>query len=315
LFCPWGSPIPVAVQEGYYSTGGASDSTRTGQAQCEAGSYCAKGVRRRCRAGLFGVGAGLSHRDCSGKCSPGHYCPEGSTSKTQVRCPAGRFGAPLLTPSTTTSGSPLKWDYAATNNKNADGDYYNADLYAGYPAGDDKGLAMAAASAAVRVDPGLPSLACSGRCAAGYFCPEASTSPFERLCGGDGVYCPAGTGAPVPAKPGHFTVGGANATVRTNQHACEPGSYCSRGTKFDCPPGTFGSRSRLATPKCSGQCNLGHYCLAGSTSPTETPCPTGRFGATKGLGSSKCSGACSRAYECRQASVDQYGKRVMGGVN
>jgi len=116
--------------------------------------------------------------------------------------------------------------------------------------------------------PGLRSAACSGPCAAGYFCPPGSTSPTEVPCGGDGVYCPPAVGRPVPTKPGFFTVGGANATVRTDQRPCEPGSFCVEGIKFDCPGGSFGSKPRLATARCSGLCYKGHYCPPGSVSPT-----------------------------------------------
>ena len=110
-------------------------------------------------------------------------------------------------------------------------------------------------------------------------------------------------------------VGGANATVRSAQDACEPGSYCSGGVKLDCPAGTFGRTSRLTSPKCSGQCYAGHYCIPGSTSPTESPCPFGRYGRTRGLTNSKCSGACPRAYECNPGSTEPYANRIGGGAS
>ena len=96
------------MHQGYYSTGGTSALTRTGQARCEAGSFCDSGVRKRCPSGSYGATPGLSttttslangggdgggngglghknkNKRCSGLCAAGHYCPEGSTSKTQV---------------------------------------------------------------------------------------------------------------------------------------------------------------------------------------------------------------------------------------
>ena len=46
---------------------------------------------------------------------------------------------------------------------------------------------------------------CSGPCPAGYFCPEATTSPI--ICGSAGVYCPQGSGAPIEVKIGYYAVG------------------------------------------------------------------------------------------------------------
>ena len=162
---------------------------------------------------------------------------------------------------------------------------------------------------------GLKSIGCSGRIDQGYWGGEASTSPTEHACGGDEFYCPAGSGSPIKVKPGYYSVGGANATVRPKQDACEPGTYCTGGIRFDCPAGTYGRTARLQTPACSGKASRGHYTPPASVSPTEIPCPAGRFGATKGLGSSACSGACARSYECLEGAVDQYGRKVVGGTS
>ena len=52
---------------------------------------------------------------------------------------------------------------------------------------------------------------CSGVCAAGYYCPEGSTSATQRECGGEHLYCPAGSGAPVPVPSGSYSSGGTHA--------------------------------------------------------------------------------------------------------
>jgi hypothetical protein len=304
LYCPEGSGKPLAVPRGFYSTGGADSlggsghgATRTNVVRCEPGSFCQGGVRRKCPAGRFGASSGLASPACDGKCAAGHYCPAGSTSPLQVQCPAGRYGAPSADSQANNSA------YMATNNEDDN-----------YGSGSTSSTSTSSGGA-----PGLKSLACSGRCAAGYWCPPGSTSPYQNKCGSDRVYCPTGSGQPVPAKPGFFTIGGANATVRTAQRPCEPGSFCQGGVKFDCPPGTFGSAtapiSKRTIASCSGLCAKGHWCPAGSTSPTAMACPFGRYGATTGLGTSKCSGVCLRAYECREGSVDQHGSRVVGGAS
>ena len=42
-----------------------------------------------CPAGRYGEAEELTKEGCSGKCSPGYYCPEGSTNSTAVACPSG----------------------------------------------------------------------------------------------------------------------------------------------------------------------------------------------------------------------------------
>lgn len=92
VFCPRGSPIPLEVLPGYYSTGGNA-TTRTDQMKCPRGSYCVNGVIRDCPAGRFGRTERLSSPFCSGLCQRGHYCPTASESRTERLCPIGRYGA------------------------------------------------------------------------------------------------------------------------------------------------------------------------------------------------------------------------------
>jgi hypothetical protein len=60
--------------------------------------------------------------------------------------------------------------------------------------------------------------ACSGVCAAGYFCPEGSLSAFQIECGSslgleNSVYCLPGSSSPVPVPDGYYSLGG-NKTTR-----------------------------------------------------------------------------------------------------
>jgi hypothetical protein len=192
--------------------------------QCEPGFYCTSGVRRKCAAGVYGKSYGLSKPDCDGKCAPGHYCPQASTSYTQVRytlyihicihvhevlyiyiyigsyseffffflmhqlhvfcskvrCPAGRFGAPVRNSS------------LVSTNQNQETVNYQVKLDGGNNEFDD--------------DPGLRSHLCHGQCKPGYYCPEGSTSGYEFKCGGDDVYCPEGAGQPFKVTEGYYSV-------------------------------------------------------------------------------------------------------------
>lgn len=85
------------------------------------------------------------------------------------------------------------------------------------------------------------------------------------------------------------------------------GTYCLPGSVIGavCPAGTFGNASGLGTATCSGPCPRGHFCAAGTTSPTSTPCPGGRFGAVEGLGLDSCSGECTAGYYCPPGSTSR----------
>jgi hypothetical protein len=273
VYCPPGSPMPVPVTAGWYSTGpnpieNDALATRTAETECERGSYCVAGVKRGCPPGTYGLTRGLASADCTRLCPPGHFCPEGSFNGTYHRCPAGRYGAVT----------------------------------------------------------GLHNSACSGICAVGYYCPEGSVSPTQVQCGlpvesqrawrpapsangsdvpaaqNDSVFCPEGSALPLVALPGFHTVG-YNRTTRMSQRECPMGSYCIDGIVLDCPAGRYGRSPRMRSPECTGPCQRGHYCPAGSTSMVERPCPIGRYGNTEGLGTQACSGACSNPRECPLGSV------------
>ena len=87
VYCAGGDAAPTPVSPGHYSTpadGGAA--TRTGEAPCAAGRYCAGGVARACPGGAYGAAPRLTSAACSGACEEGFYCPSGSTSPRALAC-------------------------------------------------------------------------------------------------------------------------------------------------------------------------------------------------------------------------------------
>jgi hypothetical protein len=74
-------------------------------------------------------------------------------------------------------------------------------------------------------------------CEEGHFCPNGSTNSRERACGGNEVYCPAGSTTPMVAEAGKYTIGGSSFLHRTSALLCEPGHYCQSGVKKPCPGG------------------------------------------------------------------------------
>jgi hypothetical protein len=114
-------------------------------------------------------------------------------------------------------------------------------------------------------------LAFSGKCNPGYFCPAGSTSGTAHPCGDVTVFCPLGSGAPLPVVPGDYTVGPSEAT-RNSSLSCPSGSYCSSGLRFACPGGRFGCSGRQSESSCDGACAAGFYCGPGSTNAQAMAC-------------------------------------------
>ena len=106
VFCSARVSEPTFVQTGYYSTGygnlTSEGTTRTGEEQCDKGYYAVDGVRAACPAGRYGDTVGLSSADCSGECSTGYFCPEGSTGPQQDSCGVGQYPAQYYCPVGTT---------------------------------------------------------------------------------------------------------------------------------------------------------------------------------------------------------------------
>lgn len=69
-FCPANSSLPMAVRDGYYSTGSDTELTRTGEAVCPPGSFCVNGVRFQCPPGSWS--AGQESSPACRPCNAGH---------------------------------------------------------------------------------------------------------------------------------------------------------------------------------------------------------------------------------------------------
>lgn len=283
------------------------------QTRCEKGFYCAFDTGRRfpCPSGTYGSEEGLSDdlspllgdnhvTSCSGLCAPGYYCPSGSTSSSEVKCPAGTYGStPGLRDANCSASCPV-------------GHYC--------PAGSVKPIKCpTGVYGAVK---GLRDMFCSplcssnlcsdddirqAKCFLGYFCPEGSTSPTERECGGTDVFCPRGSASPTPVSRGYYSIGYTRTTTY-DQQICNLGHYCMNGVQIPCPSGVFGGSLGLHDPACSGVCPAGYYCPTGSTNGTTHRCPAGRYGATSGLTDRACSGFCAAGYYCPEGSTSPFQK-------
>ena len=114
---------------------------------------------------------------------------------------------------------------------------------------------------------------CQGQCRQGYYCQEASISPFSTPCGANQI-CPNGSSLPIPIPPGYYSVNtGDRETVRYEMAMCPPGSYCpGDGVSYLCPPGSYADVGRQTLSTCAGVCTRGYFCTAGSSSPKQNMC-------------------------------------------
>jgi hypothetical protein len=97
VYCAEGSGAPTLALPGEMTVG-ASSTTRSAVVQCPSGLYCVDGAATPCPAGRFGCADRLSDPSCNGPCTPGFYCPAGSTSSQAyvpyvcVVCVCGQAG-------------------------------------------------------------------------------------------------------------------------------------------------------------------------------------------------------------------------------
>ena len=259
---------------------------------CPAGSYCPEGSHRpiECPAGFYCPLNTATFRDFP--CPDGQYgnayysakatglqapgdcivCPAGYFCKghdvTPVRCPVGTY-----MPETTANMADLSTVSART----------------------DKACLKCTAGSACPTE----GMAAPITCLKGTYSPESSSQCFPckagRLCNKDGMtateyystaaQCPEGQWCPE------------NATAST---PCPEGYYCPAATPRpqECPAGTYGAttglkavsectttsaghftarRASLAREATAGQCDVGHFCVAGSNSFQNAACPKGTY--------------------------------------
>ena len=247
---------------------------RKAQLQCPAGSFCENGLRYLCPPGRFGSSTGSTRHSCDGTCQPGFYCPWGSTSPQEVEC-----GAPdRFCPAGSGAPQPVQSGYFSDQDSPFSQKTREKICPLGYFC--MSGERFACPKGRFGAELGLSSDLCSGPCSEGYFCPdEASISNKAKDCGGSGVFCPAGSFAPVPVPLGTYSTGGfeqrigsSENSTRTSWQNCPPGHFCVQGKLMQCPGGFWGNTTNEFRPQCSGRCSIGHFCPPGSLSPTAFKC-------------------------------------------
>lgn len=247
---------------------------------CPVGSYCPEKSSNYtlCPTGSYGSVLGLTSSICSGSCSSGYYGNQlGATSSAcSGKCNVGGYFCKIGSVSATETLCPM-------------GSFCNfgvPSLCAAGLFGNSTGLSTSACSGVCLggfygATEGMTSAECSGYCAAGYYCTAGSTFSTATVC-------PIGT----------YSTTGASSL-----------SNC-----LSCPGGYYGDSSALSNYFCSGKCDAGYFCPAGSISKSSSAnvcpvgtysisgssfcsfCQAGFYGKSIGLTSSDCSGPCDAGY-------------------
>ncbi|XP_077422977.1 uncharacterized protein LOC144052618 isoform X3 [Vanacampus margaritifer] len=280
--CPAGSRQPVPCLPGTFQNLPEQAECVT----CPAGFYC---------AGFMDVHTGnMSRIHTPTLCPKGHYCPPGSQSGVAFPCPAGTFSGHMGL--STELGCELcsPGAYCASSGLEA-------------PTGlCSPGYLCIHRSVSHQPEDGPT----GGRCPAGSYCPEGTSTM---------VACPAGTFSSIEGAtsaddcqlclPGHYC---AQAGLSSPSGPCKSGFYCTEGSITATPLVniTGGGVSLFPGESTLGQfhgavCPAGHYCVEGSMKPS--PCPPGTFQGKVGAESEADCEACYPGSYCpswAQTSVD-----------
>lgn len=148
--------------------------------------------------------------ECSGLCSPGYYCPEGSISPEEVMCgepsrycEGGNYRPVVVPEGYFSIGGNESTRHGISQAKKG----YFASL----------GVLYVCPAGRYGLRNGESSSLCSGVCQRGFFCPPGSVSPLMHPCGSDNLICPTGSAVPVKVRTGFYT-------TSQWEEGCKPGN-------------------------------------------------------------------------------------------
>ena len=282
---------------------------------CPTRHFCLRStvVAQPCPAGTYGASLNLTSAACSGRCTPGYYCPPRSASATEVPCPAGRYGAShgLADAACDGPAAPGYWTSAASTNATAQR-CGSSTVFC--PSGSAAPLPVAPGHYSTDVNTAhlAPSVSAPSVATDGHVVNAEALTEKEARAANVAQY--ASAEARAAAVSGE--VGGGKSTLRIAVHQtaagqakCAAGTFCSArgiggvptssgGVRMPCPIGRFASTGASA---CDQRCPPGTYCVEGSAAPAL--CPAGRYGATFALGNAGCTGASARGHFTDAGSV------------
>jgi hypothetical protein len=321
------------------------------QDACPAGFYCPAGATYAvpCPAGTYNPSVGIYHVDnCTdspagfyttlnstavvGQCEPGFYCPVGSSSPTQVPCPARYYRQEYGAGSAEDCSLCIAGGYCAGGNVVpavcTAGSYCPTGIHA--PIGCSIGTYSA--------QTGLSGVEQCTSCAGGSYCDQIGLTTPRGLCEA-GFYCVSGANSSRPAYTSNFSEN----SVFSSSGQCPRGHYCPEGTTYPqvCPEGTYnpnwGSTSNAACIACTsghycageanidtdGQCLAGYYCPEGSSTTTALWANAGYYAPTGSAAALQCAQGkyqanskqsscddCPMGYYCPNSNMSTYTNHI-----
>ena len=282
--------------EGYYCISGsklaAPEDKVTGRL-CPAGGYCPAGTTsvQSCTAGTFNsYDGGRSTSDCV-SCWPGYYCAGDTNPTPTAKCAAGYY---------CTSGSS-----SSTQNTASAGYYAPLGSVAQIPC--LKGT----------YNPSIAQESCNA-CPAGKYCPSTTLTSTTDCPAG--YYCVQGSFSYYPCPIGTFraSTGGQSVDECT---PCTQAKYCMyyglSAVTGTCDAGYYcASSAPTITPWIEsageyGRCPKGHYCEAGTSTPTE--CAAGTYNPSTGAEDSTGCVSCPAGYACPNTATETYSIECRAG--
>ena len=291
-YCPEQSVLPVPCPRGSYgSSTGLMDSSCSGL--CSPGFWCEQGsssaTQFPCPSGSYGPLPGSQSRHCSQlceitvnvsdsamfcislPCEAGYFCPPASTSEQQQAC----GNASYYCPASSSLPSPVNDGYYSTGYRSHIGQTQSLEdemfrtgqspCEAGYYCLG--GVRAPCPAGTFGSSKRLNSSTCSGLCTSGYYCLEGATSSTEFQCGDPSLYCPPGSGSPIPVPTGFYSLNANGVpTTRDSILPCIPGHYCIGGVLRPCPNG-FYSVNGSTSEFCDGECGFEYNCPSGTAIP------------------------------------------------
>jgi hypothetical protein len=275
-YCPVGSILPQA---------------------CPVGHYCSDGnVYRSCPAGTYGNEEGLATPLCSGYCSPGSFCLDGSIEAKSLPCPAGRYG--LIHGLTNANCSGLchegfycpEGSVSPTENECGDSNVYCPEgsslpipVSLGY-------YTIGGSSSLTRTAQQLTEKGFYAFEGFRYPCPLGSYGNSTGLNGNFPVFAEftvQPTLSPSTISPSRSPTKSPSLTpsVHPSDHPTYLPSQTAAGfvdvsyihTASPTLTPTTADLFSLRIYQCTGLCSSGYYCPMNSTSATQFPCPAGGY--------------------------------------
>ncbi|CEM31004.1 unnamed protein product [Vitrella brassicaformis CCMP3155] len=324
---PTGTKPPVDCAAGFYCPAGTSVPS---QYPCPPGTYDAATNLTDsfqcdpCPAGSYCLGGDTA---VTGLCLEGYYCPEGSSTNKAFPCPAGTFRATPGATSVDDCANCTATNYcneASTSQEVCpDGSYSDGPNFKYRGPSDSypsciRCPAGYSCTAGDRANCTAGSYSRSGQssctpCPEGHFCDSDTTSEAEmlsnkcaagRLCNALSIVQDPTDTDDRPCPAGSYCPTGTTAAV-----SCPAGTYNNlegRGSLSDCRPTPAGNYSDPGetNPLGTGECDEGHFCPEGSSSPTQEPCPPRTYRNLTGGRSSDDCAPCPTGFYCTGATSD-----------